>query len=494
MRWIGSETFWLTRLVIQRALACILLIAFLNVVNEFKPLLGEHGLLPVPLFTKAVPWRSSPSLFFAFPSDTAFTIAGWLGVLLSLLVLAGIADHYSTWFSMLIWGALWVLYISFVNVGQTFYAFGWESILLEACFYTIFLGARGTTPQTIGIWLLRWLLFRVMFGAGLIKLRGDPCWRDLTCLNYHFETQPMPGPLSWYFHWAPEWLHKSGVLFNHFSELIVPFAYFLPQPIAGIAGVITIVFQALIFAGGNLAWLNTLTMVLAVSTFDDGFLSRILRLRVPATQAPALLHRLATIGLGVLVAVLSIQPVRNMLSPHQIMNTVYNRFHLVGTYGAFGSITRPRYEIIVEGTADAVLTPATVWRAYEFKGKPGRLDRRPPQIAPYHLRLDWLMWFAAMSSYYEHPWFVHFMAKLLEGDRPTLSLLDGNPFPDQPPRYVRALLYEYHFTEPAERARTGQWWKRTLVSSYLGPLSLSTPGFRQLLEEQGWMEAAYSHP
>jgi hypothetical protein len=133
-------------------------------------------------------------------------------------------------------GALWVLYISFVNVGQTFYAFGWESILLEACFYAIFLGSRRTTPQTIGIWLLRWLLFRLMFGAGLIKMRGDPCWRDLTCLDYHYETQPMPNPLSWFFHWAPAWTHQSGVLFNHFSELVVPFAYFLPQPISAIAG------------------------------------------------------------------------------------------------------------------------------------------------------------------------------------------------------------------------------------------------------------------
>src|ERR1039458_9551456 len=207
---------------------------------EFKPLLGEHGLLPVPLFTKAVPFSSSPSLFFLAPNDTAFTLAAWLGVLLAGLALTGIADRYTTWFSMLVWAMLWVLYISFVNAGQIFYAFGWESILLEAAFYAIFLGSRRAAPQTIGIWLLRWLLFRLMFGAGLIKMRGDPCWRDLTCLNYHYKTQPMPGPLSWFFHWAPAWFHKSGVLFNHFSELVVPFGYFLPQPIAAIAGAITI--------------------------------------------------------------------------------------------------------------------------------------------------------------------------------------------------------------------------------------------------------------
>ena len=495
MRWIGSETFWLTRLVLQRALAAILLLAFLNAANQFKPLLGDHGLLPVRLFTKSVPFRESPSLFFFAANDTAFSMAAWLGVALACMALAGIADRFSTWLSMAVWAALWVLYISFVNVGQTFYAFGWESILLEACFYTVFLGSRNTTPQTIGIWLMRWLLFRVMFGAGLIKMRGDPCWRDLTCLDYHYETQPMPNALSWFFHWGPAWTHHGGVLFNHFSELVVPFAYFLPQPISAIAGLITIAFQALIFAGGNLSWLNALTMVLAVSTLDDGFLSRLLPIHAPAaTHAPALAHRIAVIGVGVLVAFLSIEPIRNMLSPRQVMNTVYNRFHLVGTYGAFGSITRPRYEVIVEGTDDAAPGAATKWREYEFKGKPGSLGQMPPQIAPYHLRLDWLMWFAALSSYRQHPWFVNLMAKLLEGDRAILGLLRSNPFPDRPPLQVRALLYEYHFTTPAERAASAQWWKREPVSVYLPPVSLATPGFRQLLEEQGWMEDDHSRP
>ncbi len=472
MRWIGSETFRLTRLVFQRGLALILLIAFLNAAFEFKPLLGEHGLLPVPRFTSAVPFSSSPSLFFFAANDTAFTLAAWLGVVLALVALAGLADRYATWLSMVVWASLWVLYISFVNTGQIFYAFGWESILLEACFYAIFLGSRRVEPQTIAVWLLRWLLFRLMFGAGLIKMRGDPCWRDLTCLDYHYETQPMPGPLSWFFHWAPEWFHKSGVLFNHFSELVVPFGYFLPQPVAAIAGTITIAFQASIFAGGNLSWLNALTIVLAFSTFDDRVLARLLpRWRMQATAPPALAHRLATAALGILVVILSVQPVRNMLSPSQVMNTVYNRFHLVGTYGAFGSITRPRYEVIVEGTDDPLLTASTQWREYEFKGKPGDLARLPPQVAPYHLRLDWLMWFAALSSYDQQPWFEPFMGKLLAGDRAVLSLLTTNPFPGRPPHLVRALLYEYHFNTPAERKATGHWWKRKLVAPYFGPVA-----------------------
>jgi len=493
MRWIGSESFWLTRLALQRGLALILLIAFLNAVNQFKPLLGERGLLPVPQFVKQISFSESPSLFFFFPNDTAFTMAAWLGVLLSCAALMGVTEQFGLWLSMLIWASLWVLYISFVNVGQTFYAFGWESILLEACFYAIFLGSRTTNPQTAVIWLFRWLLFRIMFGAGLIKLRGDPCWRDLTCLNYHYETQPMPNPLSWYFHWAPEWTHRGGVLFNHFAELIVPFGYFLPQPISTIAGIITILFQGTIFLSGNLSWLNALTIILAFSTFDDRFLAKILRIYRPETHLPPLAVRIAVAGLAALVAILSVRPIRNLLSPNQVMNTVYNRFHLVGTYGAFGSITRPRYEVIVEGTDEVVLLPSTKWREYEFKGKPAALARRPPQIAPYHLRLDWLMWFAAMSSYQDHPWFVHFIGKLLEGDRATLALLRSNPFPAEPPRFVRASLYEYHFASPTEHAANGFWWKREFVGAYFPPVSLQPGPCRDLLEREGWLDREAPH-
>lgn len=493
MTWLFSGDAWLTRLVLQRGVGLVFLIAFLNAVNEFKPLLGEHGLLPVPLFARDVSFRQAPSLFLFFPNDRAFTVAAWTGVALSVLIVAGIADHYSLWFSMLIWTSVWALYLSFVNVGQIFYGFGWESILLEAGFYAIFLGVRAANPSLVVIWMFRWLLFRVMFGAGLIKMRGDPCWRNLTCLNDHYETQPMPNPLSWFFHWAPQWTHSGGVLFNHFSELIVPFAYFLPQPIASIAGIITIVFQLVIFASGNLSWLNFLTMILAFSAIDGRFLSKVLPLHAPQLHTPGLFYRAVIVALAVLIAYLSIPPIRNMISPHQVMNTIYNRLHLVGTYGAFGSITRPRYEVIVEGTDEAVLTPSTKWREYEFKAKPGDPAPMPPQIAPYHLRLDWLMWFAALGSYDQYPWFVNFMAKLLEDDHPVLSLLRTNPFPEHPPRFVRARLFEYHFTTPAEHSKTGLWWNREFVQQYFPPVSLRDPGFRSLLEDQGWLEPEHSH-
>jgi hypothetical protein len=492
MTWFGSETYALTRGGLQRGLGLILFIAFLNAVNQFRPLLGDRGLLPVSLFVKQVPFRESPSLFYLFPHDLAFGVGAWLGLFLSCLALSGAADHFAPWISATIWATLWILYLSFVNVGQDFYAFGWESIFLEGCFYAIFLGSQSAKAHPATIWLFRWLLFRVMFGAGLIKLRGDSCWHNLTCLNYYYETQPLPNPLSWYFHVAPEWTHQAGVIFNHFAELIVPFAYFLPQPISAIAGLITILFQGSIFLSGNLSWLNVLTMLLAISTFDDRSLSLPGLSPGSVSHESGLFHRIVAIGLAILVAILSIQPIRNMLSPRQVMNTVYNRLHLVGTYGAFGSITRPRYEVIVEGTDETLLTASTKWREYEFKGKPGDPRRRPPQISPYHLRLDWLMWFAAFSSYNQQPWFVHLVAKLLIGDESTLRLLRVIPFPDRPPKYVRALLYEYHFATPAERAASGVWWKREFKRPYFPPISLDNPGFQDALERQGWREQ-YSH-
>ena len=298
----------------------------------------------------------------------------------------------------------------------------------------------------------------------------------------------MPNPLSWYFHTAPQWVNKGGVLFNHFSELIVPFFYFLPQPVAGIAGLITIVFQLFIIASGNLSWLNWLTLFLAFSTLDAKFLSAVLPLRTPEMHSSAPITLWINIALAFLVGLMSIPVVINMLSARQIMNTNFNSLHLVGTYGAFGSITRPRYEVIIEGTDESVITQSTKWHEYQFKGKPGDVNYRPPQIAPYHLRLDWLMWFAAMSSYQDYPWFVNFVAKLLQNDRDVLSLLRENPFPNQPPKYVRALLYEYHFTTPQEHKQTGAWWTRTLTGNYFPAVSMQTPAFRQVLQSQGWLQ------
>ncbi len=469
---LWRDNYWLTRLVLQRGLAFVYLIAFIAVIHQFKPLLGEHGLLPVPEFVKQVRFIDSPSIFFWLPTNFAFDLFGWVGISLSLFALSGFSEKFGNFISAGTWGALWLIYLSFVNVGQTFYAFGWETLLLEAGFLAIFLGSERTTPSFLVILLFNWLLFRLMFGAGLIKIRGDACWRDLTCLQYHYETQPMPNALSWYFHWLPGWIHKTGVLFNHFAELVVPFAYFAPFQISAVAGLITIFFHSWLFVSGNFSFLGLLTMVLALSTISDSWLKHVIPIHPPELIKPGRLYLSATICLTILVAGLSFFTVSNMISPNQLMNASFEPLHLVNTYGAFGSITRPRYEVIVEGTDEPALTDATRWREYEFIGKPGDVNRTPPQIAPYHLRLDWLMWFAALSTPSQHPWFISFLEKLLEGDKAVLGLLRFNPFPDKPPRYVRALLYEYHFTTPEERSRTGAIWNRQLVGLYFPPVSL----------------------
>src|SRR6185437_7341729 len=261
----------LTRLLLERSIGVICLIAFLVALNQFKPLLGERGLLPVPIFVKEVPFRASPSLFYFFPRDVAFTTASWIGIVLSCLVITGVATRY-TWLSICVWVAIYLIYLSFVNVGQTFYGFGWESILLEACFFAIFLGGSRLVPQAVPIWLIRWILFRIMFGAGLIKIRGDSCWRDLTCMKYFYETQPLPGPLSWYFHHLPEWALKAAVLFNHFVELVVPFGFFGTRRVRIAAALITILFQFILIVGGNLSWLNCITIVLCFACLDDRIL------------------------------------------------------------------------------------------------------------------------------------------------------------------------------------------------------------------------------
>jgi hypothetical protein len=483
----SRRSYWLTRLVFQRGLALVYLIGFLVAANQFVPLLGETGILPVPRFVEQVPFSASPSLFFFLPRDWAFRSAAWLGLALSLLALSGFSEKRGWLLSGLTWGGMWVLYLSFVNVGQIFYGFGWETMLLEAGFLAIFLGDERTAPSFITILLIRWMLFRTMFGAGLIKLRGDSCWKDLSCLYYHYETQPMPNTLSWYFHWLPKPVHKFGVLFNHFTELAVPFAYFGVQPIPAAAGLITIYFHLWLMASGNFSFLGLLTIVLAISTVDDRLLHKILPVSPRSHLLARRPRRFAVAALAALVVCLSVNPIVNLLSPGQAMNTSYDPLHLVNTYGAFGSITRPRYEVIVEGTDAAVIGPETPWKEYEFKGKPGDVRRRPPQIAPYHLRLDWLMWFCGFTPYSYEPWFVNFTAKLLKNEKNTLSLMAGNPFPDRPPRFVHALRYEYRFTTAAERKETGAWWKRELRGEYFPVVSLGDPAFRSVLEQEGWL-------
>lgn len=473
MGWFSAPEYWLGRLVLERGVAVIYLSAFVASALQFRALIGEHGMLPVPRYLAERSFGRTPSIFHFRYSDRLFAGMCWFGAALSVGIVAGLADVVSLWAAMVLWLTLWVLYLSIVNVGQLWYGFGWESLLLETGFLMIFLGNSHVAPPMLTLWLLRWLLFRVEFGAGLIKMRGDPCWRNLTCLYYHHETQPMPGPLSWFFHRMPKPLHRIEVAGNHFAQLVVPFGLFAPQPIASMAAAIIVVTQLWLVLSGNFSWLNWLTILLACSAIDQSSAAALLPVAdQPVPPGPPPWFAVLVAAFAAAVLFLSYWPVRNMLSPGQRMNMSFNPFHLVNTYGAFGSISRTRREVVIEGTDDSELSMQTAWKEYEFKGKPGSLRRLPRQWAPYHLRLDWLMWFAALSPGYALPWMTPLLTRLLRSDQATLKLLRHNPFPDSPPRYVRAQLYEYRFTTAAELRRDRVWWHRTLIGRYVSPMSL----------------------
>jgi hypothetical protein len=470
--WLVAPDYGIARLIVGRGVAAIYLIAFLVALRQFPPLLGERGLLPAPDFLRATTFRRTPSLFHWHYSDRLLVALSWAGILISAALLIGVPQAAPLPVTMLAWAVLWVLYLSIVNVGQTFYSFGWESLLLEAGFLAIFLGNDAIGPPALVLIGFRWLAFRVEFGAGLIKMRGDQCWRDLTCLDYHHETQPMPNPLSWWFHRIPKRLHRLEVLGNHFAQLVVPFGLFLPQPVAGLAAGYMIVTQLYLVVSGNYAWLNWLTIVAAAAALPDFLFAPFLDF-APAFDPQPVWFAVAVIGLAILVAVLSYWPVRNLIGPRQMMNASFNPYHIVNTYGAFGSVTRHRDEVVVEGTEDSPPTPSSTWREYEFKGKPGDPMRMPRQWAPYHLRLDWMMWFVPFGLGYAEGWFVRLVERLLQNDPLILGLLHRNPFADRPPGTIRAGMYRYRYTSWRERRETGAFWIRKRIGEYLPPVTLN---------------------
>jgi hypothetical protein len=472
MDWLAASESWFGRVVLERGIATIYVVAFFCAALQFRGLLGSKGLTPIPKFLERRSFRSSPSIFHLHYSDRLFATVCWTGVAVSAAMVIGLADLVPLWGAMALWLSLWVAYLSIVNVGQVWYSFGWESLLLEAGFLAVFLGNDETAPPLPVLVLACWLLFRVEFGAGLIKIRGDRCWRDLTCLDYHHETQPMPGPLSWFFHRMPKPLHRIEVAGNHVAQLLVPFGLFAPQPVAGIAAAVIIVTQLWLVASGNFAWLNWLTIVLACSVIDDGTYAALLGWTRPA-DAPTTVPTwfgVTVLAFAVTVVVLSRRPARNLLSRRQRMNSTFDPLHLVNSYGAFGSVGKVRHEVVFEGTSDSVIGEHTEWHEYGFRGKPGDVARTPRQWGPYHLRLDWLMWFAAISPSYARPWIGALCEGMLSNDTDIVKLLRHNPFPDRPPAHVRAALYRYRFTTAKELIRDRAWWQRQRIGEYLAPV------------------------
>lgn len=472
--WLDAHDYELARQVLQRGIAAVFVVAFLSTAAQFRPLLGEHGLLPVALILAARHHLRGPSIFRWRYSDNLLIAVAWVGAILGATIVVGLPQAGPPWLPMMVFLILWVLYQSIVNIGQTFYGFGWETLLLEAGFLAAFLGSNATAPPLLVIILFVWLVFRLEFGAGMIKIRGDAVWRDLTALYYHHETQPMPNPVSRFAHHLPKPVHRLEVLGNHFAQLIVPFLLFAPQPIAGAATAIVILTQGWLVITGNFAWLNVITIILAFSAISDPVAHAV----VPAIPldwgsggSTPIWFTAIVLAVTALFIVLSWWPLRNLFAQRQLMNASFNRWHLANAYGAFGSMTRDRYEVVVEGTDAETPSDAAEWKEYEFKGKPGDVHRMPRQFAPYHLRLDWLMWFLALGSP-DSRWFEVFLVRLLEADKPTLRLLRYDPFGGKPPRWVRARVYHYRFTTRTEKKLTGDWWVRDLAGTLARPMTL----------------------
>lgn len=471
MEYFSAEGYELARQVLQRGIAAVYLIAFLNAAAQFPALLGEHGLLPAPRYLERSAGRRIPTLFRLHYSDRLLRVVAWTGAVASALLAAGLPQQGPPWVPLLVFGLVWFLYLSIVNVGQVFYGFGWESLLLEAGFLAAFLGSNEVAPPVTVLFLFRWLVFRLEFGAGLIKMRGDRVWRDLTALYYHHETQPMPNPASWFFHHLPKPLHKAEVLGNHFAQLVVPVFLFFPQPVASIAAALVILTQLWLVLSGNFAWLNVLTIVVAFSAVDDAAVRAVLpwiSLGSPDPAGTPLWFAVVVLMLTAAMLYWAWEPLRNLFSRDQLMNASFNRWHLSNAYGAFGSITRRRNEVVIEGTMDEP-GPGARWQEYGFHGKPGDPGRLPRQVAPYHLRLDWLMWFLGLGASGGN-WFPVLLQRLLAADPQTLRLLRTDPFDGAPPRWIRARVFRYRFSTPKELRTEGIWWVREPAGVLVDPV------------------------
>jgi hypothetical protein len=459
-----------------RALAVIYAIAFGSLTFQVTGLLGERGILPVAPFLASVARTDATLRFVAVPSLLWFgnddiTLIGlcFAGVIFAcMLLLTGFARGK---FERLILVVLFVLYLSFAAAGQEFLSFQWDSLLLEAGFLAIFLGRNRIVP-----WLFRWLVFRLYFLSGAVKLlSADPTWRNLSAVGFHWHTQPLPTPVAWYADKLPAAIQHFLTAATLGIEVAIPFLIFFPRRIRMFGAWCLIGMQVLIFITGNYTFFNLLTIALTLFLFDDRALARF----VPGPVAERLQEvrnvtaraRLAAC-VAVIVMVLSLSHLFETFNGRlpAALNTVVRYtapLQIVNTYGLFAAMTTQRIEIILEGSADG-----ETWQPYEFKYKPGDVNRAPGWVAPYQPRLDWQMWFAALSNYQSNPWFVNLALQLLEGSPDVAGLLGTNPFPDRPPRFIRATAYEYTFTDWETRRRTGAWWRRDRRGLYLPPVGL----------------------
>jgi predicted DCC family thiol-disulfide oxidoreductase YuxK len=475
---LGPETFRYASWIFLRLLGFIYLIAFLSFGLQASGLIGSHGISPAAdflgdvrqYFGMAAVWKV-PTLLWLNTSDTMIHTIWLAGVLLSALLVAG-----ANWRSLRV--TLFLLYLSLVTAGQEFMTYQWDALLLEAGFLTIFLGS---SPLVVK--LFRWLLFRLIFLSGAVKLLShDLAWRNFTALPVHYQTQPLPTPIAWYFYQFPPIFQRLSVGFVFFVELLIPFLILAPRRLRVSAAFAITLLQALIALTGNYAFFNLLTITICLFLLDDTFFrrripGRILN-RIPqgvseSSQRP-LVRRSCFVLYVMILSASGFQLVSTFSGRHWAPSdkiiTALAPFEIVNTYGLFAVMTTTRAEIILQGSNDG-----KTWLPYEFKYKPGDLARRPPWVAPHQPRLDWQMWFAALGDYRSNPWILRLLARILEASPDVLKLMGSNPFPNAAPRYVRATLYRYDFTTPNERKSTGKWWGRELTGEYIPVVSLKNP-------------------
>jgi hypothetical protein len=485
----AANTYALSSWVFLRLLGLIYLAGFASLAPQIKGLAGSRGILPATKILaskQTLRWRRLallPTLGWISSTDRFLSLLCWGGAAISLLLLFDIVPLVSL-------VLLWALYLSLFSLCRLFLSYQWDVLLLETGFLAIFLQPSGMMPRfppsesppTVIIWLFWWLLFRLMFSSGVVKLRSrDVSWQRLVALCHHYQTQPLPTPLAWFAHQWPKSVHRICVLFVLTVELAVPFLIFAPAPGRHIAACLFIFLMVAIEATGNYCFFNLLGIALSLLLVDDRALTSILTHVDPGSFSRLSLARPSSaaewfgIAVGVVLFILSWEPIVrlfryefNWLKPLQSPLRWLEPFHLVSSYGLFAVMTTERPEIIVEGSADGV-----TWLAYEFKWKPCDPKRAPRFVAPLQPRLDWQMWFAALSSYQNQPWFIAFLKRLLEGSPAVLSLLKSNPFPTGPPRYIRCVVFDYRFTDLAGLRATGAWWQRERRGFYSPEMELS---------------------
>jgi predicted DCC family thiol-disulfide oxidoreductase YuxK len=470
-RTIRPSTFRLTSWLFLRLLGLVYLLAFLSLGSQVRGLLGAGGIEPASRFLPAVTsalGRESvfrvPTVFWVSHSDGMLTGVCYLGAALGLAVLLGVSSRAAL-------AVLYLLYLSLVSVGQDFLSFQWDALLLEAGFLAIVLpGSR------LVVWLFRWLTFRLFFLSGCVKLLShDAAWRSLTALDYHYFTQPLPTPVAWYLAQLPAWFQAASTAFVFFAELFAPLLIFAPRRLRHFGAGVMVALQVLILLSGNYAFFNLLTLALCVFLFDDralGVLPALNRLAGPPRENGRW-ERRAVAMVAVLVLTLGGAGLLDTFAggapaPLPSLQRAAAPFQIVNGYGLFAVMTTTRIEIIIQGSDDGI-----EWKDYQFPYKPGAPGAPPRWVAPFQPRLDWQMWFAALGNYRNNPWFISLLRELLDGAPAPLRLFRSNPFPSHPPKYVRALAYEYRFTDWATRRKTGNWWKRTLRGFYLPAVSLA---------------------